>query len=61
LDSTEEEACHNLLQEIVHMWVTTKGNSKVHKIKEDYKIQQQKIAKERSLRKVLKSQNNQQT
>ena len=51
----EEEVRQNLLREIAHMWVTTRGHSKTHKIKEDYKIRQKTAVKrKRSLRKELK-------
>ena len=37
----EDESIHqNLLMEIVHMWITTRGHSKTHLLKEKYKIQQ---------------------
>ena len=39
------------------MWVTTRGYSKAHRIKENYKLQQKKGLKgTRSLRKELDSQ-----
>lgn len=33
----EEEVCQDILQDITHMWITTRGHSEVHKIKEQYK------------------------
>ncbi len=54
-DSIEEESIHqNLLLEIVHLWTTTRGHSKTHKLKEQYKVQQKESTKgKRSLRKEL--------
>ena len=53
----EEEVRQDLLREIAHMWVTTRGHSKTHKIKEDYKLRHKKNVKgTRSLRKELESQ-----
>ena len=50
----EEIVCENLLREIVHMWITTRGHNKAHQIKEDFKSQQRKGIKGiRSLRKEL--------
>ena len=52
----EEEIHQNLLREIAHMWVTTRGHSKTHKIK-DYKIHKKENVKgKRSLRKELERQ-----
>ena len=52
----DEEISEDLLREIVHMWVTTRGHSKTHKIKEDYKLSQKTTVKgKRSLRKELDS------
>ena len=57
LNSIEEEVRQDLLREIAYMWVTTRGHSKAHKIKEDYKLRQKKTFKgTRSLRKELESQ-----
>ena len=51
----EEEVRQDLLREIAHMWVTTRGHSKTHKIK-DYKLRQKTTVKgKRSLRKELES------
>ena len=53
----EEEVRQDLLREITYMWVTIRGHSKTHKIKEDYKLHQRKTVKRtRSLRKELESQ-----
>ena len=59
LGSIEDEhvISEELLKEIVYMWVTTRGHSKTHKIKEEYKKNQKKTIKgTRSLRKELESQ-----
>ena len=54
--STREDVRGNLLREIVHMWVTTRGHSKTHMIKEDFKIRKKTAIKgKRALRKELKS------
>lgn len=55
--SIENESDHrNLLVEIVHLWVTTRGHSKAHKLKEEYKVKQKQSVKgKRSLRKELAS------
>ena len=53
----EETVREDLLREIIYMWVTTRGYSKAHRIKENYKLQQKKGLKgTRSLRKELDSQ-----
>ena len=53
----DETARQNLLLEIVHLWVTTRGYSKTHKLKEEYKIKQKQVVKgKRSLRKEIASQ-----
>ncbi len=56
-NSIEEEVVReSLLIEIVFLWLTTRGNSKAHQIKENYKLQQKKGVKgTRSLRKELDS------
>ena len=52
----EESVRQCLLQEIAHLWITTRGHSKTHKIKEEYKMMQKKAVKgKRSLRKELAS------
>lgn len=49
-----EEVCQHLLWEIAHLWITTRGQSKAKKIKEDYKRAKAKGTKrEHSLRKEL--------
>ncbi len=49
-----ESARRNLLIEIVHLWITTRGHSKTHKLKEQYKIKHKRTVKgTRSLRKEL--------
>ncbi len=51
----DETARRNLLIEIVHLWITTRGHNKTHKLKEEYKVKQKQAVKgTRSLRKVLK-------
>ena len=53
----EEEIRQNLLREIAHIWVTTRGHSKTHKIKEDCKKHKKENVKgKRSLRKELERQ-----
>lgn len=50
----DESARRNLLIELVHLWITTRGHSKTHKLKEEYKLKQKKSVKgTRSLRKEL--------
>lgn len=52
----DEAARRNLLLQIVHLWITTRGHSKTHKLKEEYKLKQKKSVKRtRSLRKELAS------
>ena len=49
-----EDVSQNLLREIAHLWVTTRGYSKARKIKEDYKRVKGKTVKgKHSLRKEL--------
>ena len=49
-----EEIRQNLLQEIAHLWITTRGHSKARKIKENYKVAKGKSVKgKHSLRKEL--------
>lgn len=57
LSAIEEECVRdNLLLDIAQMWVTTRGHSKTHMIKKDYKRRQQQIVKgTRSLWKELES------
>ena len=57
LSAIEEECVRdNLLLDIAQIWVTTRGHSKTHMIKEDYKRRQQQSVKgTRSLRKELES------
>ena len=46
----EEEVRQDLFREIACMWVTTRGHSKAHKIKEDYKLcQKKKLSREQDL------------
>ena len=53
----EERVRQDLLKEIVHMWLTTRGHNKTRQIKEDLKSRQKKKIKgTRSLRKKLESQ-----
>jgi len=53
----EDLASQTLLKDIVHMWVTIRGNSKTRQIKEEMKSSQKKTVKgSRSLRKELESQ-----
>ncbi len=53
----EKEICQDVLKDITHMWITTRGHSKVHRIKEEYKQKQKRSVKgTRSLRKELESQ-----
>ena len=40
-----EEVRQHLLQEIAHLWITTRGHSKARKIKEDYKVAKGKSVK----------------
>ena len=40
-----EEIRQNLLQEIAHLWITTRGHSKARKIKENYKVAKGKSVK----------------
>ena len=50
----EERVSQQLLQEIVYLWITTRGHSKASKIKEDYKKAKGKSVKgKHSLRKEL--------
>ena len=47
---------NSIEEEVAHMWVTTRGHSKTHKIK-DYTLRQKTTVKgKRSLRKELESQ-----
>jgi succinate dehydrogenase/fumarate reductase-like Fe-S protein len=41
----DELIIRDLFYEIVHMWVTTRGHSKVHKLKADYKQLQKRSIK----------------
>ena len=45
----EESVSQQLLQEIVCLWITTRGHSKVSKIKEDYKKAEGKSVKGKKL------------
>lgn len=50
----EERARQQLLQDIVHLWITTRGHSKARRVKEDYKREKGKSVKgKHSLRKEL--------
>ena len=50
----EERVRQQLLQDIVHLWITTRGHSKARRVKEDYKREKGKSVKgKHSLRKEL--------
>ncbi len=50
----DESRRQKLLTEIVHMWITTRGHSKTHRLKEEYKVKKKEgIKGKRSLRKEL--------
>lgn len=50
----DESVRQTLLHEIAHLWITTRGYSKAHKIKEDYKkSKHQNVKGKHSLRKEL--------
>ena len=56
LSSMDETVHQGLLTEIVHLWITTRGHSKTHQLKEQYKVQQkQGVKRKRSLQKELAS------
>ena len=55
-DETAAAVGQTLLQEIAYKWITTRGYSKVRKLKEDYKKQKKEVLKgKHSLRKELAS------
>ena len=55
-NTIEEDAVRQDLTDIAFLWVTSRGHSKVHQIKEDYKQQQKRETKRtRGLRKELDS------
>ena len=53
----EGVVCQNLLNGIVHMWITIRGHSKTRQIKETLKFKQKKCIKgTKALREELESQ-----
>lgn len=62
LEETDEDFNQDLLKEIASLWITTRGYSKAHVVKEDYKRAKATSTKgKHSLRKELKRQNTEST